>query len=93
MSKNNETLYLVIAAAILGYLVFKKGGALNTAPLAGTPGGNTLLNGGAIAVNAGPASLPMASYTSGIATEGPSEDVINTIQPTIDPTGMQLSMG
>jgi hypothetical protein len=89
MAKNNETLYLAIGALVVGYFVFKKGGVLNSAPATS----NTLSNAGAAALAAGPAQIPMASYTSGIATEQPTEDVINTITPTIDPTGMQLSMG
>lgn len=75
--KNNDVLYLAIGAAIIGYLVFKKGGALNTA--AASP----VIN---------PSFPPPAfSYSSGIALEQPTPQVIGIIAPAVDPTGQTIN--
>lgn len=74
--KKNDVLYLAIGAAIIGYLVFKKGGVLNATP--------------AVAVN--PSYPPPAlSYSSGIALEQPSMADIGIIAPALNPTGQTIN--
>lgn len=75
MAKKDETiLYLAVAAAVVGYLVFKKGGALNLTPIP-------------TAVTSANASY---SSPAGIAIEQPTLRDLNVIAPQLDPTGMQI---
>jgi hypothetical protein len=76
--KNNDILYLAIGAAIIGYLLFKNGGVLNTAAASPTP-----------AIN--PALPPAFSYSSGIALEQPSTADIGVIAPAVNPTGQTIN--
>jgi hypothetical protein len=73
--KNNDMLYLALGAALIGYLVFRKGGVLNASP--------------APAIN--PALPPAFSYSSGIALEQPGAADIGVIAPALDPTGMTIN--
>jgi hypothetical protein len=76
--KNNDLLFLAIGAAVIGYLLFKSGGVLNTATATPAP-----------AIN--PALPPAFSYSSGIALEQPTPADIGVIAPAVNPTGQTIN--
>jgi hypothetical protein len=79
--KDNTALWLIGAAAVAGYFLFKQGGALNPAQ----PGLNSLRQ---------PVALNNANFQKipGVADELPALPDIGIIAPALDPTGMQITL-
>lgn len=78
MKNNNSTLLIVLGAAVVGYLMFRKGGALNQVQQ----------------INPATGQVPAAGFQKipGVASELPSLPDIGIIAPSLDPTGMQITM-
>jgi len=84
MAKKDNTLLFVLAGvAIVGYLAFRKGSALNP----GTPVPGQSLN----QIRA--AMIPAAGMQNipGVSDELPDLPDIGIIAPALDPTGMQIN--
>lgn len=81
--KENTTLLIVGALAVVGYMAFRSGGFLNKGFTAATP----------LPVPS-PAPVPQFSNPMdiGIATELPSAPDVGIYVPKLDPTGMSIQL-
>jgi hypothetical protein len=79
--KKNETMYLLIGAAVLGYFAFRSGGFLNKSPqLAGQP---------AVPGSLSPTFQQSAALLPGQVTTQPDPGQFDII-PSLDVTGQQI---